>query len=141
MPFSSDANSNLQQPRSLIYFGASGMGSGSSDRLAVLSSASIGTPAAASFLAPSVVTDLGEGILYWALVTNGGSATNDQILNGSGGNIVAGKAGSVNVTAAGTITLSNITGLGAATTYQILYMQLNTTGNLTAQTSATGATL
>ena len=141
MPFSSDANSNLQQPRSLIYFGASGMGSGSSNRLAVLSSASIGTSAASSFLAPSVVTDLGEGILYWALVTNGGSATNDQILNGSGGNIVAGKAGSVNVTAAGIITLGNITGLGATTTYQILYMQLNATGNLTGQTSASGATL
>jgi len=84
----------------------------------VLSSATDGTPTTTGATSATVDTNCGTGTIYWCLVTNGGSATNAQIIAGTGGNIVAGTADSQSVVATGTQTF-DVTGAAAATTYQI----------------------
>jgi hypothetical protein len=69
------------------------------------------------------------GTLYWAVVTNAGSCTDAQLIAGSGGNIVAGKADSQAVVTVGAQTIANITGLTAATTYQVKYLQVQSALN------------
>lgn len=101
----------------------------------VLSSPSAGTPTNTGSTGASVSTDTGNGTLYWAVVTNGGSATNAQIKAGSGGNIVAGVAGSQSVSGTGTQTLGTISGLSAATTYQIIFLQTSAASVDSAQSS------
>lgn len=95
--------------------------SGTLDQPITLSNAADGTPTADGATDATVDTDCPDGTLYWAAVTNAGSATDAQIIAGSGGDIVA--AGNQAVTASGTQTVSSITGLSASTAYQIKYLQ------------------
>lgn len=89
----------------------------------VLSSPNAGTPSSSGTANATVSSTQGSGRLYWAVVTNGGSATNAQIRAGTGGNIVV--AGNQAVNASGTQTVVSITGLTTATTYQILFLHTN----------------
>ena len=82
-----------------------------------------------------VSTNLGKGTLYWAIVTNAGVATNAQVIAGSGGDIVAGKAGSQALTTAGAKLIASVTGLSAATLYQIKFVQQDAPGNISTQVS------
>lgn len=72
---------------------------------------------------PTVTTDTASGTLYYAVLTNGGSATDAQIKAGAGGNIVAGKAGNKTVTLAGVNTFPAVTGLSASTDYEVVFLQ------------------
>ena len=100
-----------------------------------LSSADEGTPTADGCTGASVSTNEGNGTLYWAVVSNGGSATDAQIKAGSGGNIVSGKAGSQSVSSTGTQVISSITGLSAATGYQLLFLHSDASSNDSSQAS------
>lgn len=90
-----------------------------------LSAATAGTATADGCTGAGVTTNTGNGTLYWAVVTNGGSCTTAQIKAGTGGSIVTGKAGSQAVSLTGAQTIANITGLTAGTTYQIKFLQTN----------------
>lgn len=100
-----------------------------------LSSASAGTPTSDGCTGAGVTTNQGNGTLYWAVVTNGGSCTDAQLKAGAGGNIVAGKAGSQAVSSSGAQVISSITGLSASTTYQIKYLQTNASAQDSSQAS------
>lgn len=106
----------------------------------VLSAATLGTLTDVGGV-PTVTTDTGNGTLYYAVVTNGGSATNAQIKAGTGGNIVAGKASSQAVVSTGVKTFSAVTGLTANTTYQILYLQTSAGGSDSNQASYSFTTI
>lgn len=107
-----------------------------------LSTPLTGTPTTDGATTPSVVvTNAALGTLYWAVVTNGGAATNAQIIAGSGGNIVAGVAGNQAITVGGKQTIVTITGLTTATTYQILYLQVTPGGLQSNQASVTLTTI
>lgn len=90
----------------------------------VLSALSAGTIGATSLTNATVQTDTFGGTLYMAVVTNGGSATNAQIITGSGGNIVATAVGNAAVISGATQTIASIPGLTTATTYQLLALQV-----------------
>ena len=90
-----------------------------------LSNANDGTPTSDGCTGASVDANEGTGTLYWAVVTHLGSCTNAQLKAGSGGNIVSGKAGNQAVSATGTQTIPNITGLAEGTTYQIRFLHTN----------------
>ncbi len=91
---------------------------------------------------PTVTTDTGDGTLYYAVMTSGGSATDAQIIAGSGGNIVAGKAGSQAVTLTGVQTFPAVTGLTASTNYTLVMMQVaSPAGRHSAQTIVNFATI
>lgn len=106
----------------------------------ILSAASTGIPTSDGFPV-AVTSDEGNGTLYWAIVTNGGSCTDAQLKAGSGGNIVAGKAGNQAVSASGAQTVAAITGLSAGTTYQIVFLQTPSAGPDSSQVSASGTVL
>lgn len=93
----------------------------------VLSAPADGTPTSDGATAPTVTTDQGSGRLYWAVVTDGGAATTAQLKAGSGGNIVnnAGAHNNQQVNVSGVQTLPTITGLAAATQYQIISLHTN----------------
>lgn len=113
-----------------------GRASGGGDSTApTLSSASAGTPTSDGATGFGVTTNEGNGTLYWAVVTNGGSCTDAQLKAGAGGNIVAGKAGNQAVTTTGAQAISTITGLTSSTTYQIKYLQRDAAGNDSSQAS------
>ena len=101
-----------------------------------LTTADAGTETADGTLGATVVTNEASGSLYFAVVTNGGVATNTQVVAGAGGDIVAGKAGNAAVTVIGTQTTVAITGLSASTTYQIKFVQRDVYGNDSEQASA-----
>lgn len=103
--------------------GGSGISSGSGAVAPVLSNPTDGTPTSDGCTNATVDTDTGNGTLYWAVVTNGGSATDAQIKAGSGGNIVPGIAGSQVISGTGTQTVASITGLSLLTAYQIKFLQ------------------
>lgn len=128
--------------RGALMFGM-GPGAAGSPRppAPVLTSPNAGTPTADGTNGANVTTDQGTGRLYWAVVTNGGSATDAQLKAGSGGNIVAGKAGSQLVGLAGVLTIPGITGLTTATTYQIKFLQSNVDSKDSAQASVNLTTL
>jgi hypothetical protein len=121
--------SDMPRVRSATPFGvgAGSAGGAGSLQAPVLTSPSAGTPTSDGATSAGVTTDQGSGRLYWAVVTNGGSATNAQIIAASGGNIVAaaGAKGNQVVNAKGAQTIATITGLTTATTYQILYLHVN----------------
>lgn len=98
-----------------------------------LSNASDGTPTADGADDPSVDTNEGNGTLYWAVLTNGGSCTDAQLKAGSGGNIVAGKAGNQAVSGTGTQITSDITGLSPSTDYEIVFLHRDAAGNDSSQ--------
>lgn len=100
-----------------------------------LSAAADGTPTSDGSTGAGVTTDEGNGTLYWAVVTNAGSCTDAQLKAGSGGNIVAGVAGNQAVSASGAQVIADITGLTAATTYQIKFLHRDAAGNDSAQAS------
>ena len=112
-----------------------GTGGGAFTDIPVLSSPGAGTPSTTSTANAVVTSSAGSGRLYWAVVTNGGSATNAQIIAGSGGNIVV--AGSQAITASGIQTVASITGLTTGTTYQILYLVVGGSGLVSLQSSVT----
>lgn len=85
---------------------------------------------------PTVTTNEGNGTLYYAVLTDGGSVTNAQIKAGAGGNIVAGKAGSVAVTSIGVKTFAAVTGLTSATAYEIVFLQTDLALNDSTQSTA-----
>lgn len=104
----------------------------------VLSSANAGTPTGDGTTGASVSTaNDANGTLYWAVVTNGGSCTDAQLKAGSGGNIVsvAGAHNNQAVTATGTQTIIDITGLASSTAYQIKFLHRDAAGNDSAQAS------
>ncbi len=96
-----------------------------------LTNAADGTPTSDGATGSSVDTDVGNGTLYWVVVTDGGSATDSQIKAGSGGDIVV--AGSQSVSGTGTQTIGDIEGLEAATDYEIMFLQTNSLGSDSAQ--------
>lgn len=101
-----------------------------------LSSPNAGTPTSDGSTGASVSTNEGNGTLYWAVVTDGGSCTDAQLKAGSGGNIVSGKSGNQAVSGTGTQTIPNITGLTSATAYDIKFLQRDVAGNDSSQASA-----
>lgn len=102
-------------------FGAGGgAGGGSSTTIPLLTSPGAGTPTSSGTTNAVVTSNVGSGRLYRGCVTNGGSATNAQLIAGTGGNLVAASCGSQQINASGVQTISSITGLTTLTTYQIL---------------------
>jgi hypothetical protein len=101
-----------------------GGGMGSAADVPILSSPTDGTPTNAGATDATVSSTAGSGTLYVGVVSDGGAATNAEIIAGSGGNLVAGASTSQAVTASGTQTVAAITGLAAATQYQILYLHV-----------------
>lgn len=110
-------------------------GGGGNPAGAALSAPNAGTPTSSGTTNATVITDQSPGTLYWAVVTNAGSATNAQIVAGSGGNIVV--AGSQAIISLGTQTIASITGLASVTTYQIKFLEQNSGGSFSAQASVT----
>lgn len=106
----------------------------------VLSSPSMASVTATTGV-PTVTTNEGNGTLYYAVLTSGGSATDAQIKAGTGGNIVAGKAGNQAVTTTGVQTFSAVTGLTAGTDYEVVFLQTDLAGNDSAQSQASFTTL
>lgn len=100
-----------------------------------LSSAQDGTPTSEGTTGAGVTTDEGNGTLYWAVVSDGGSCTDTQLKAGSGGNIVTGVAGNQAVSGTGAQVIGDITGLDAATAYQIKFLHRDTAGNDSSQAS------
>lgn len=96
-----------------------------------LTNAADGTPTSDGATGSSVDSDVGNGTLYWAVLTDDGSATDSQIKAGSGGDIVV--AGSQSVSGTGTQTIGDIEGLEAATDYEIVFLQTNSLGSDSAQ--------
>ena len=115
-------------------FGLKGTSGGGLD-IPILTAASDGTPTADGATGAGVTTTVGSGRLYWAVVTNAGSCTDTQLIAGAGGDIVAGKAANQAVNGSGAQTIANITGLAAATTYQIKYLHVGGNNAVSAQAS------
>ncbi len=99
-----------------------------------LTSPTDGTPTPTGATNATVDTDVGNGTLYWAVVTNAGSCTNAQLKAGTGGNIAA-QGGSQAVSGTGTQTVASITGLTTATAYQIKFLHTSAGGSDSAQAS------
>lgn len=98
-----------------------------------LTNAADGTPTSDGATGSSVDTDVGDGTLYWAVLTNGGSATDAEIKAGTGGDIVDSVAGAQGVSGTGTQTIGDITGLEPETDYEIVFLQTNSIGSDSAQ--------
>jgi hypothetical protein len=105
----------------------------------VLFNPTAGTPTDEGTVGATVDTNRSGGILYYVVVTNGGSCTAAQLKAGSGGNIVAGSGASQSVEAIGTQVLGTIVGLAEGTTYQIKMLH-NRLGLDSAQASASFVT-
>ena len=121
-------------------FGFKGTSGGGLD-IPILSAPDDGTPTGDGATGAGVTTTVGSGRLYWAVVTNAGSCTDTQLIAGAGGDIVAGKAANQAVNASGAQTIANITGLAAATTYQIKYLHVGGNNAVSAQASVSLTTL
>lgn len=106
-----------------------------------LTSATDGTPTDDGATDAGVTTDTGNGVLYWAVVTDGGEATDAELEAGAGGDIVPGVAGNQEVETDGAQTIADIEGLETGTTYQIKFLQRDRTGNASAQASVSLTTL
>lgn len=116
--------------------------SGGADIPVVLAAPNAGTPTVDGSTGAFVVAQTTTlGTLYWAVVTNGGAATDAQIIAGTGGNIVAGVVGNQAVTAPGKQTIATITGLTTATTYQIKFLMVSVGGKNSAQVSVSLTTV
>lgn len=124
--------SRRQRSRGAVVFGVSVVSGGHAAYIPLLTAAADGTPTADGATGASVDTDIGNGRLYWAVVTDAGVATTGQIKAGAGGDIVV--AGNQAIIASGTQTF-NITGLTAATAYQIKFVQMNAANTDSAQAS------
>jgi hypothetical protein len=101
-----------------------------------LTNPNAGTPSDSGTDGASVDTDVGNGTLYWAVVTDGGVLTNQQLKAGGAFNppLVIGDDQAVSGT--GTQTLPLINGyLQPETTYQIKFLQTNSAGTDSAQAS------
>src|SRR5690606_5966150 len=98
-----------------------------------LSNATDGTPTSDGTEDATVDTTVGNGTLYWAVVIDGGEATDAQIKAGSGGDIVV--AGSQAVSGTGTQTVAEIFLFEHETAYEILFLQTNSIGSDSAQAS------
>jgi len=118
---------DLRQARtrdSAIFGVSSNSGSGSALDVPILSSPADGTPTSTGATDATVSSTAGSGRLYVGVVTDGGTATNAQIITGTGGNLVAAASTNQTVTASGTQTVALIEGLSAATAYQIIYLHV-----------------
>lgn len=122
------------RPRNAVLFGVNTVAGGSAAYVPILSDAIDGTPTSDGATGAGVSTDTGNGTLYWAVVTNGGACTSTQLKAGTGGDIVAGIAGNQAITADGAQTF-DITGLAAATAYQIKTLQMSAANIDSAQAS------
>ena len=107
--------------------------------LPVLSAPDNGTEAGDGTTNFGATTTKNNGGLYWAVTTDGGTATAEQVVLGAGGNIVAGKAGRQAVTGAGAVTVAAVTGLSALTAYELFFCHVDVHGNRSA-TSTVGFT-
>jgi hypothetical protein len=96
--------------------------------LPIISDLRTGTIAVTTLTNATVLTNRNSGKIYMVVVTNGGVATDAQIIAGSGGNIVAGAASSVAVAAGALQTVASITSLTTATTYQLIALQVDGDG-------------
>lgn len=109
--------------RSSLVFGMGGGGSGGSAHVPMLASPNSGTPTTTGSTGATVVlSGAGWGRLYVGVVTNAGSATNAQIIAGTGGNLVAGASLNQAATAGGTQTVATIAGLTTGTAYQVIFL-------------------
>jgi predicted transcriptional regulator len=79
----------------------------------------------------TVDSTVGNGTLYWAVLSDDGAATAAQIKAGSGGDIVV--AGAQGVSGTGTQTVAEITGLESGTDYEIVFLQTSAGGADSAQ--------
>lgn len=95
----------------------------------ILSSPDNGTETADGTTNFGATTNKGGGGLYWAVTTDNGSATVAQIVLGSGGNIIAGKAGRVSIGDPGAILVAAVTGLTTATNYELFFVHVDERGN------------
>ena len=134
--FDSRSDRNDIRPRAFI----GGVSAFNIGPFPVLSALSPGTIAATTLTNATALTDTFGGTLYMAVVTNGGSATDAQIIAGAGGNIVAGAAANVAVVSGALQTIASIAGLTTATTYQLLALQVSSTGQHSSQVSKTFTT-
>ena len=116
----------------LLLFGARVDGDSTAP---TLSNPTAGTPTSDGATSAGVTTNEGNGTLYWAVVTNGGSCTDAQLKAGTGGNIVSGVSGNQAVSGSGAQTIATITGLTASTAYQIKFLQRDAAGNDSSQAS------
>ena len=98
-----------------------------------LTSPTDGTPTTDGTDNATVDSTVGNGTLYWAVLADGGSATDAQIKAGSGGDIVV--AGSQGVSGTGTQTVVEITGLESGTDYEIVFLQTSAGGADSSQVS------
>ena len=107
-----------------------------------LSNATAGTLTIDGTTGAGVTTNENNLTLYWAVLTNDGSCTNPQLIAGSGGNIIAGQSGNQAIGGiAGAKTIPDITGLDAATDYEIVFLQVDSAGNISAQATIGFTTL
>ena len=107
----------------------------------VLSSPDNGTETVDGTTNFGATTTKGGGGFYWAVTTDAGTATVEQIVLGTGGNIIADKAGRVNVTAPGVVTVAAVTGLSSATAYELFFVHVDSGGNRSASSTVGFTTL
>ena len=88
-----------------------------------------------------VTTNEDNGTLYWAILTDGGSCTDAQLKAGSGGNIVAGKAGTQAISSTGAKTIASVTGLSDNVDYEIVFLHRDAVGNDSSQATVGLTTL
>ena len=124
--------------RGMTTFGMGGDAAAGYADVPQLAMPTAGTPNATGTANATVfVSGITLGTLYWGCVTNGGSATNAQLIAGSGGNLVAASCGNQAVTNVGVQTVAAIAGLTTATTYQILYLVKAVNGQVSSQAKVT----
>lgn len=127
------------QNRGITTFGKGGGGSGGTAfDMPILSSPNAGTPTSSGTSNATVsLAGVGSGRLYVGVVTDTGSATNAQIIAGTGGNLVAAASTNQAVTAIGTQTVASIGSLTAATIYQIIFLVVAGNNQVSNQSSVT----
>lgn len=130
-------NVRSREPRAVGgLFGAGGASGGQASTVPALTAPNAGTPTSSGTTNATVVANVGSGRLYVGVVTNGGTATNAQIIAGTGGNLVGGASSSnQQINATGTQTVASITGLASATAYQILFLAVAGNGAVSNQSS------
>lgn len=132
MPFGQGA----ERTRASTIFGQGGQsGSGGAADIPILSTPTDGTPTSTGATSATVDSTAGSGRLYVGVVTDGGSATNQQIIDGTGGNLVAAASTNQVVNASGTQTVATISGLTASTQYQIIYLHVGGNNQVSNQSS------
>lgn len=107
-----------------------------------LSNVSIGTPTTTGADNPHVDTNE-AGVLYWSTYVDGSAPLNTDVRDHIGTGVLTpgGSHGSVAVSAPGTITITDISGLDPATNYDLYFVEQDGAGNLSLAVKADLLTL